>query len=73
MSDKVKNIVVTVVFVFMLVFFFILSLVSKDTELSYSERRKLAQFPEFSISSLLSGEFMKKFNKINILVKNLNC
>lgn len=32
-------------------------------EISYSERRKLAQFPEFSAQNILNGEFMKDFEK----------
>lgn len=35
--------------------------VKPSTEMSDSERRKLAQFPEISVESLLSGEFMTNF------------
>jgi len=34
---------------------------SPATEISESERRKLQQFPELSVSSLMSGKFMKEF------------
>lgn len=35
--------------------------ISPSAEISESERRKLQQFPEISISSLTSGEFMREF------------
>ena len=35
--------------------------VHPSQELSESERRKLAQFPELSVTSLVTGSFMSKF------------
>ena len=35
--------------------------ISPSTEISESERRKLQQFPELSVSNLMSGKFMKDF------------
>ena len=35
--------------------------ISPSTEISESERRKLQQFPELSVSTLMSGKFMKEF------------
>ena len=35
--------------------------ISPATEISESERRKLQQFPELSVSALMSGKFMKEF------------
>lgn len=35
--------------------------ISPATEISESERRKLQQFPELSVSTLMSGKFMKEF------------
>ena len=39
--------------------FAVLSLVGKDREFSESENRKLAQFPELSVSSLVDGSFLE--------------
>lgn len=63
MSDKVKNIVVTIVFVFILVFFLVLSIVTTDEQISYTERRKLAQFPDITWNGVINGNFAKKFNE----------
>ena len=63
MSDKIKNIVVSVVFIFIITFFFILSIITDDVELSYSERRNLAQLPQVSWDTVLDGTFAKKFNQ----------
>ena len=62
MNDKVKNIVVTIVFVFSLVFFLVLSLLIQDEELSYSERRKLAQFPQITFKDIKDATFMNKLD-----------
>ena len=34
--------------------------------ISYSERRKLEQFPELSVSTVLAGEFMPEFEKYTL-------
>lgn len=62
MNDKVKNIVVSIVFVFSLVFFLVLSLLIQDEELSYSERRKLAQFPQITFKDIKDATFMNKLD-----------
>ena len=62
MNDKIKNIVVSLLFVLIIVSALIICIVKEDTLISVSERRKLAQFPEFSISSLLNGTFFSKFD-----------
>lgn len=61
MTDKIKNIVVTISFLFIIIIVFIINIIKKDTTISISERRKLQQFPKFSISSLLNGNFFKEF------------
>lgn len=63
MSDKTKNIIVTAVFVWILILFFIANILKKDTEISLSERRKLAKFPEITLSNILDGSFSSKFEK----------
>ena len=61
MKTNVKNKVVSIV---LIVFFLGISLFSwfkPATSFSDSERRKLAQFPTASVSSIFSGKFMKDF------------
>lgn len=63
MSDKIKNIVVTISFIFILVIIFICNLLKNDAEISIPERRKMAQFPEITTKNLLDGNFSKSFDK----------
>lgn len=63
MNDKLKNVVVTIVFVFIIVIFLIANIIKKDDMISVSERRKLEQFPQISVRTLLNGTFFDKFNK----------
>lgn len=62
MSDKTRNIVVTIAFFLLLIVFFIANLLKPDTEVSQEERRKLAQFPEINTKTILDGTFAKKFD-----------
>ncbi len=61
MKDNIKNIIITVSFVFILVLAFIINILVKDRQISISERRKLAQFPEVSVTKLLKGETTGNF------------
>ena len=63
MNDKIKNIVVTISFLFVIIVVLIFNFMKKDTEISLSERRRLEKFPEFSIEELLKGDFFEKFEK----------
>ena len=59
--NKVKNIIMTVIFT---VFIFSVSAAcyfKPDTEFSLSERRPLAKMPELSVATVTSGDFMKNF------------
>ena len=51
------------VFFLILIIFFILNLLKPDTEVSQAERRKLTQFPEINVKSILDGTFAQKFEK----------
>ena len=62
MKDHNKNIIITIVFSLFIFSLFIINIVKKDTLISKSERRKLAQFPEFSSKSLFDGTFFHKFD-----------
>ena len=61
MQDKTKNIIVTIGFVLLLMLVFFINILAEDKEISVTERRKLAQIPEVSISKLLKGETTSKF------------
>ena len=63
---KHKNIILSLV---MAAFFFVMAMFSwfKPSEaFSESERRKLAQFPEFNVKTVLSGKFMKGFEDYSL-------
>lgn len=62
MTDKVKNIVITVMFLVFIILIFLINIIKKDDTISIAERRKLEQLPLFSISKLLDGTFFKKFD-----------
>lgn len=62
MTDKVKNIVITVMFLVFIILIFLINIMKKDDTISIAERRKLEQLPSFSISKLLDGTFFKKFD-----------
>lgn len=66
MSDKVKNVVVSVLFVGLILCLFLFSVLKKPSEISKSERRKLAQFPAISYEALESGKFMDNFDKYSL-------
>ena len=59
--EKRKNLAVVCLTAAFLLGFLIWSLWKPDDAVSVSERRKLAQKPELTLSSVLRGDFMKKF------------
>lgn len=61
MQDKTKNIIITIGFAVIIIATFVINLISKDQEISISERRKLAQFPEITIKKTLNGNVMDKW------------
>ena len=46
MSDKIKDIIVTIIFIVLLLVIFVSNMLKQDNEISISERRKLAKFPD---------------------------
>ena len=62
MSDKIKDIVVTLVFLITIISLFLINIIKKDTDISISERRKLATMPELTTKSLFDGTYFKKFD-----------
>ena len=63
MSDKVKNIIISILFGGILVIVLIVNIFSKDKDISVSERRRLASFPEFSVNNIFNGTFFSNFDK----------
>ena len=63
MQNKTKNIIVTIGFGVILFVVFFINIIAKDKQISTTERRKLAQLPEISISKILNGEVMENWDK----------
>lgn len=62
MENKFCKIVTTISFFGILIFVFIFNIVSKDNDISISERRKLTMFPKLSYNTLINGDFFNKFD-----------
>lgn len=54
---------ITYTFSLILASIFALNILLSDQEISYSERRKLKEFPAFTCGTLLNGDFMEDFEK----------
>lgn len=63
MSDNNKNIIITIAFALLLILFLLVNLLKPDAEISLTERRKLAKFPEISVRSVFDSSFSKNFEK----------
>lgn len=63
MSDKTKNIVVTVGFILLLLIILTANILKTPTKISITERRSLSKFPEITVKRLLDGSFSKEFEK----------
>lgn len=63
MQDKTKNIIITIGFVTILILVFSINLISPDKNISTSERRKLAQFPDITIRKIFNGDIISKWEK----------
>lgn len=65
MQEKIKNVVITISFVFILFAVFFGNIIAKDKEISLAERRKLASFPKekLSIENALDGSLKTSFEK----------
>lgn len=63
MNDRIKNIVVTISFLFVIISIVLLNIMKENTQISLSERRKLEQFPKISIKTLFNGSFFEKIEK----------
>lgn len=54
MNDKLKNIIVIVTFITIIFGMLFLNIIKKDEQISITERRKLATFPNFTVKELTS-------------------
>jgi len=63
---KISSILTTVLFSVIVGGFFIGHVLSPDGEYTTSERRRLAQFPEITASTIQSGTFMSNFEKYSL-------
>ena len=61
-KTNTKNKIITISFCLILVVTFLMNLLTKDNELSTSERRKLEQFPKLSLESITNSTFMNKLD-----------
>lgn len=66
MNDGTKNTTVTAIFVIFFAVIALLVVFHKPNEISVSERRKLALFPNPSWESILSTEYMKDFDEYTL-------
>ena len=62
MNDKIKDIVVTIIFLFTIISLFLINVIKKDTDISIAERRRLATMPELTTKNLFDGTYFKKFD-----------
>lgn len=63
MLDKTKNIIISIGFVVILIAIFVLNILVEDTEISLTERRKMAQFPQITLEKVLNGDTAKELEK----------
>lgn len=63
MQNKIKNIIISIGFLLIIFIAFIANIIDKNKEISISERRKLAQFPTITVSEILNGNVMDKWEK----------
>lgn len=66
MNNNIKNKVVVYTFFIFITVFLLLTVFSPSKDISESERRKLAQFPELTINSIMNTEFMRNFEKYSL-------
>ena len=65
-NNEINNIAIIAAFIIFIYGIVLLNILLPDTEISFSERRRLLQAPSFSIESLLSGEFFENYEKYSL-------
>ena len=61
-----RNKIIVVSISFVLFIISIINILSPIKDISYSERRKLAGFPEISVNSIINGEFTKELEQYSL-------
>lgn len=61
MKDKIKDIILIILFLIIVIVGFVLNVAERDKEISISERRKLKQLPE--IEKIFDGNYSDEFEK----------
>lgn len=72
MSDNIKNKIVTITFLVLIFGLFLINVFKAPTDVSMSERRKLAQFPVYTtLLGKVSNEFIEKYDDLRNQNKTL--
>ena len=58
-----KEKIISILFMFFTIGFFLINIIKKDILISDTERRKLKQFPEISLNNIMDGSFMEDFDE----------
>ncbi len=66
MKDKARNVVITIGFIVIFMILFLANILKQDQEISITERRKLAQFPEITLKKVINGEASKGIEKYTV-------
>ncbi len=66
MRKNLKNRVVAISFMLIITGFFLVNLITSDSEFTQSERRRLASLPAFTFSNLFSGRLFEEFEKYTL-------
>ena len=62
MKDTLRDKLITIMFLVIIIGFMLVNIIKKDTDISYSERRRLEKLPTLTFNSLTSGTFNNKFD-----------
>lgn len=65
MSKKIKDKIISLSFIFIVFGFMLANLAAPDSEVSYSERRKLVSAPNFTMEGFLNGNYFKSLERYN--------
>ena len=66
MKDKVKNVIVSLLFLGIIFSFFLINIFKEQQDISLPERRKLAKFPKITLSSIINGKFSDSFENYSM-------
>lgn len=64
--NEIKNTIIIAAFIIIIYGILLLNILLPDTEISFSERRRLLHAPSFSMESLLSGDYFEDYEKYSL-------